>query len=332
MKSNTFSQTSQHQDLHPNLKAALATLDVNLEDALNRYRQYYQQNDTTDQSQQDTALPTISSQSETSSELSELSELSESNATLTEPEEQGEQESSAPQDHLASSEELLRQLNDFDQVESNETSTTESNQQEQEQTASWRKAFLTPFAVVGSIILLMSGTALSLTLIYSDFGESWTMGWFPWNENGSDDEQKDASSEAQEKSATQDASNGNQNNDEILDSATPTPNLTQGEFYLENNPLENPLGLVELEPADELPPSAKPTCGADYYCVMVEKPTEQEIQKVKAISEDAYMREFPKVGQVLQVAAHNTESRAQQLMDQLEGKGISASIYPPDSE
>lgn len=321
MNSETFSQASQNQDLHPNLKAALATLDINLEDALNWYRQYYQQNNIADNSQQETSLATISSQGQTSSDLNELGELSDlSDSTATQTNLQ-QLESTTIQDHLASSEELLRQLNYFDDVETDQSSTTESNQQNKEQTTSWHKTLLSPFGVVGMIILLVSGTALSLIL-----------GWLPWKENQSDDQAQETSSEAsKQESKTQINGNSNQN-DEMTENQIPTPNLTQGDFYLENNPLANPIGLVELEPADELPTSAKPTCGADYYCVVVENSTEQQIQKVKELTEGVYRRQFPKVGQVLQVAAHDTKSQAQKVVDRLEQQGISANIYPPDSK
>jgi cell division septation protein DedD len=62
---------------------------------------------------------------------------------------------------------------------------------------------------------------------------------------------------------------------------------------------------------------------------MVENPNQAEYQKIRQLVADAYLRQFPEVGQVLQVAAFKNESQAQDLQKTLDRQGITATIYDP---
>jgi hypothetical protein len=100
------------------------------------------------------------------------------------------------------------------------------------------------------------------------------------------------------------------------------PNLANDEFITLDTD-----NLTEAEPKAKTP--KPPSCGGNFYCVMVENPTEAEYNQVRQITGDAYLRQFPEVGEVLQVGAFNKESSAKELLQNLEQQEISATIYKP---
>lgn len=103
------------------------------------------------------------------------------------------------------------------------------------------------------------------------------------------------------------------------------PNLANDEFIdLDTD------NLIEAEPAEEVSSQSQPSCDGNFYCVMIENPTQTEYRKTLQIAGDAYLREFPKVGQVLQVGAFDNQSQAEQLQQRLEQQGLSATIYQPE--
>jgi len=226
-------------------------------------------------------------------------EQSDSPSLTSSPSESSFLTETEPDSYLASSEELLRTLS---QQEENTTPPSRKSTPTK-QTPVWSYLF-TPLGIAGMLIFILAGTLVSLTLINlgqnrlsASSGEVETLPPEPKLES------PESSSE---------------------DTIPNRPNLAADEFVeLDQD------NLVEAEPATELPPSEKPSCGGNFYCVVVENPNQTEYEKTRQLVADAYLREFPQVGQVLQVGAFDTESRANTLLQRLEEQGITATIYSP---
>ncbi|WP_041596104.1 SPOR domain-containing protein [Halothece sp. PCC 7418] len=124
------------------------------------------------------------------------------------------------------------------------------------------------------------------------------------------------------------SSESEQSTPESTDSSSPEipnrPNLAEDEFVQLD--VDN---LVEAEPSADQPRTETPSCGREFYCVMVEKPNQAEYDKTRQLVADAYLREFPEIGQVLQVGAFKRESEAKNLQKRLDQRGITATIYYP---
>ncbi|MDR9405488.1 MAG: SPOR domain-containing protein, partial [Halothece sp. Uz-M2-17] len=117
-------------------------------------------------------------------------------------------------------------------------------------------------------------------------------------------------------------------NPEATDSSSPRipnrPNLAEDEFIQLD--VDN---LIEAEPSESNSVVETPSCGRQFYCVMVENPNQAEYDKTRELVGDAYLREFQEVGQVLQVGAFKRASEAKNLQRRLDQQGINATIYYP---
>lgn len=305
MNPNASPESSQQNQttLHPNLQLALSSLNVDLEEEINRFRQ-------SQQPQSEIANTSPESPSNSSSTVSSAS-LTYGNSAST-PVSQTEENIDAEliQDYLASSEELLRGVNETEDATTQDSTTSESPQDKN--ATSWRHYLFTPLGVAGILIFLLSGTLLSMMMI--NLGQTRLS--------------NSASSNSQSKGQTsQTASQPPESNatDESSSQIPNRPNLANDEFIeLDTD------NLVEAEPAEEVSSQVKPSCDGNFYCVMIENPTQTEYRKTRRLVGDAYLREFPNVGQVLQVGAFDTQSQAEQLQQRLEQQGLSATIYQPE--
>ena len=283
--------------LHPNLQAALSHLNVNLDEELNRFQQ--------EQKQRKGITPAQSSpEADNKSEINSLV----SSATNRTPETENTEVSEwdKPDSYLASSEELLRHLDDDLARNSFSSSSTAKTQT----TSSWRDHLLTPLGIAGILIFFLSGTLVSLMVV--NFAQA-RLG------NASSSVESTASAPSSE------ADPSTPESTESSDSTIPNrPNLANDEFI--ELDVDN---LVEAEPTNEPTPSETPSCGSEFYCVMLENPNQREYQKTRQIVADAYLRDFPEVGQVLQVGAFKSESQAKALQERLDQQGITTKIYSP---
>ena len=66
----------------------------------------------------------------------------------------------------------------------------------------------------------------------------------------------------------------------------------------------------------------------NLYYVVANYSGDNSLQQVRKVFEDAYVENFPK-GAKIQIGAFKRESEAKTLIEQLQQKGISASIYHP---
>ncbi len=283
--------------LHPNLQAALSHLNVNLDEELNRFQQEQKQ-------RKGITLAQSSPEADNKSEINSLV----SSATNRTPETENTEVSEwdKPDSYLASSEELLRHLDDDLARNSFSSSSTAKTQT----TSSWRDHLLTPLGIAGILIFFLSGTLVSLMVV--NFAQA-RLG------NASSSVERTASAPSSE------ADPSTSESTESSDSTIPNrPNLANDEFI--ELDVDN---LVEAEPTNEPTPSETPSCGSEFYCVMLENPNQREYQKTRQIVADAYLRDFPEVGQVLQVGAFKSESQAKALQERLDQQGITTKIYSP---
>ncbi|PSO50073.1 MAG: hypothetical protein BRC33_04315 [Cyanobacteria bacterium SW_9_44_58] len=212
--------------------------------------------------------------------------------------------------YLASSEELLRGLNQTEDAATQDSTASELPQNRN--ATSWHHYLLTPLGVAGILIFLLSGTLLSIIMI--NFGQTYLS-----NSASSNSQSTGKSSQSASEPSESNAS------DESSSQIPNRPNLANDEFIdLDTD------NLIEAEPAEEVSSQSQPSCDGNFYCVMIENPTQTEYRKTLQIAGDAYLREFPKVGQVLQVGAFDNQSQAEQLQQRLEQQGLSATIYQPE--
>ncbi|MFW6359660.1 MAG: SPOR domain-containing protein [Chroococcales cyanobacterium] len=297
MMNPNVSPKKEDEMLHPKLQAALTSLNMDLEEELNRFQQSQKQNHLANISK---VQPESSSSAGTSGDLGEAA-IARNNVEQHSKEE-------VPQDYLQSSEELLQELNNSENY--NVGSTVEKPPEKNK--SSWRNYLLTPLGIAGIVIFILSGTLLSLILI--NLGEITSRQASTPTETTEDEslppppEEEDATSETPEEASSPEIPN--------------RPNLANDEFI--ELDADN---LVEAEPGEAEP--STPSCDGNFYCVMVENPTESEYNQTLQITGDGYLREFPEVGEVLQVGAFDTEARAEELVQTLEQQGISATIYKP---
>jgi len=301
MNANDASPSSEKESLHPNLQAALSSLNLNLEEELNQFSKEQEQRITLSSSEPTQPAPS-SSQMQSS--------------LVPEPQDLADDDES-PQSYLASSEELLRSLEESQEWEipaSTEktppTKETEAPKNRECPSASWRSYLLTPLGVAGILIFFLSGILLSMMFINIGQGRFSASSPSETPAPEADPPESPQPTESNEESASASIPN--------------RPDLAEDEFI--ELDVEN---LVEAEPLAEVPVSEKPSCGGNFYCVMVENPDPNQYQRTRQLAPDAYVREFPDVGQVLQVGAFNTESRAEELQQRLEAQGVSAVIYYP---
>lgn len=290
------SQEKEDEMLHPKLQAALTSLNIDLEEELNRFQQSQKQNHGANLSKV---------QSESSSSAVRNGELGEAAIARNNVEEHSKEE--VPQDYLQSSEELLQELNNS---ENYNVGSTVAKPPEKTK-SSWRNYLLTPLGIAGIVIFLLSGTLLSLILI--NLGEITSRQASTPTETTEDDslppppKKEEATAETPEESSPEIPNRPNLANDEFIELDTDN--------------------LVEAQPKE--PEPSTPSCGGNFYCVMVENPTQTEYNQTLQVTGDGYLREFPEVGKVLQVGAFDTEARAEELVQRLEQQGISATIYKP---
>lgn len=298
MMNPNVSQKKEDEMLHPKLQAALTSLNIDLEEELNRFQQSQNQNHRGNISK---VQPESSSSGVTDPEVKEGA-IARSNV---EEHSQGE----VPQDYLQSSEELLQELNNSEN--DNVGSTVEKPPEKTK--SSWRNYLLTPLGIAGIVIFILSGTLLSLILI--NLGEI-TSRQASTSTETTEDESLSAPPKEEETTS-----------EKPEESSPPTkipnrPNLANDEFIeLDTD------NLVEVQPKE--PEPSTPSCGGNFYCVIVENPTQTEYNQTLQVTGDGYLREFPEVGEVLQVGAFDTEPRAEELVQRLEQQGISATIYKP---
>jgi hypothetical protein len=318
MNSNASSNPSQQQvTLHPNLQAALSSLDVSLENEIHQFQQHQKQRKALSQSK----IASSSSSTSTSSPP----EMSPDSSAITTSDWEETSQFDEPKGYLASSEELLQKLTQYTETK---TSSPEEipppNPEEFSQkasTRSWYSYLFTPLGVAGILIFLLSGTLLTMMLI--NMGEDRFR--TPSSPNSQTNPTPTPSSQVEPPSPPKETESSS-SEPEIPN----RPNLAKDEFI--DLDLEN---LVEAEPADqaaeeiEVPSSITPSCGSNLYCVMVENPSQSEYETTRQLVADAYLRQIPDVGQVLQVGAFDSESRAQELLQKLEQRGVSATIYLP---
>ncbi len=292
----------EKQILHPKLQAALSSLNINLEEELDCFRQEQKQRQGI----------TLSSKEHSVSSPVPVSEFQSSLVAQTEE----DSEADSPQNYLASSEELLRSLEESEEwgisslTETTETKQTNVAQNPSTSTSSWRSYLLTPLGIAGILIFLLSGVLLSMMFINLGQSRLSTSSSSSSVDQTLPPEEPTITSEEEEESG--------------LSGIPNRPDLAEDEFI--ELDVDN---LVEAEPLNEVPASAKPSCGGNFYCVMVENPDQTTYQKTRQLVADAYLREFPTIGQVLQVAAFDSESRAEELQQELAEQGVTAVIYNP---
>lgn len=294
---NPNSSQKEDEMLHPKLQAALTSLNIDLEEELTRF----------EQSQKPKNHSTISKVEAEDDASAVTSSNLEKSAIASDNHVEDHSQEETPQDYLQSSEELLRELNNSGNY--NIESTVEESPEKTE--SSWRTYLLTPLGIAGILIFILSGTLLSL--IFINVGEITSRQASTPTETA-DDESLSPSTEEQESTAESSSP------PEIAD----RPNLANDHFAELNTD-----NLVEAESSPDAAPVETPSCGANFYCVMIENPSESEYNQTLQITGDGYMREFPEVGEVLQVGAFDTEARAEELLQRLEEQGISATIYKP---
>lgn len=303
MNPNVSSETSQPKQttLHPNLQLALSNLNVDLGEEINRFRQ-------SQQSQPTVANPTEQADSSSSSISSSLTYTSSESSQVSETAEPIE--SQELQDYLACSEQLLQ---DLEQPNDAEPQTSNVQDSYPTQGNAWYRYLFTPLGVAGILIFLLSGTLLSLIVI--------NLGQTRLNQSSSNSQSTANPTQPQSQQAETNPT------DEASSSAIPNrPNLADDELIDLNTD-----NLVEAEPAEEVPSKMKPSCGSNFYCVMIENPTQTEYQRTRQLVEGIYLRTLPNVGQVLQVGAFDRQSQAEQLQQRLQQQGLSSTIYQPQN-
>ena len=296
-----------NNSLHPNLQAALSHLNVNLDEELNRFQQEQKQ-------RKGITLAPARSNSHNTSEIDSIASPPRSMTSETETPETSDV--SQLDSYLASSEELLRYLNretdqENDSAEAAFPNSNNSTAQTQATSSSWRNYLLTPLGIAGILIFFLSGTLVSMILV--SFAQT------RFASTSSPRESTDSSSSAEAEPSTPESI-------ESSDSSIPNrPNLANDEFV--ELDVDN---LVEAEPTNEATPAeAPPSCGSEFYCVMVENPNQMQYQRTRQIVPDAYLRDFPEVGQVLQLGAFKSEAQAKALQQRLDEQGITTKIYYP---
>ncbi|MDR9405149.1 MAG: hypothetical protein RI580_17150, partial [Halothece sp. Uz-M2-17] len=162
MNPNDFS-TNASQDkvtLHPNLQAALSSLNINLKEELERFQQQQKQRKEITLAQSQKESPSVNDHSPLMSSGTMLSEDNETSQEMN---------FDLPDSYLASSEELLRHLNGEEDHETFPSTQHLQNQTRQgtnpSSSSSWRDYLLTPLGVAGILIFFLSGTLLSLVLV-----------------------------------------------------------------------------------------------------------------------------------------------------------------------
>lgn len=89
-----------------------------------------------------------------------------------------------------------------------------------------------------------------------------------------------------------------------------------------------------LEPAPEAVTATAPTHSApanpeNYYYVVTEYSGDSSLQEARGAVPDAYVRNLPEEGAKVQMGAFSEETRAQELLQELENQGIEAEVYRP---
>ncbi|MBF2046360.1 MAG: SPOR domain-containing protein [Leptolyngbya sp. IPPAS B-1204] len=100
---------------------------------------------------------------------------------------------------------------------------------------------------------------------------------------------------------------------------------------IEPAPAAEPAPSVAAASTDPIAPTAATTPPAqnNYYYVVTEYSGDASLQQARSAVPDAYVRNLPDEGAKVQLGAFNDETKAQELLQQLQQQGIEAQVYQP---
>lgn len=311
--------TDPQTDLHPTLATALACLDVDVDTELARYRRQRQQHEpvpASPPSEVAAMTPTTPTSKGKDHDI----------ANYTQTPQRQPDPATSPQDYLASSEKLLKTL-------------------DQEPTQPQRKPWLNPLNV-GAIAML--GVAIALIVFAlrepapvaepADTGESETTTATvpsdvgptgePLDVTGPDLADDDTDSDPDTTAAAP-----NPDTADAGDETAPIPgrpsDLTSALLPDPNSPIPSPDATPATpEPDPESLPNvaSAPPDNDPYYYVLVTYTGEASLQQARSAVSDAYLRRFPQGIQV-QLGAFDNAADAQRLVNAVQTQGIVAQIY-----
>ncbi|MEA5469547.1 SPOR domain-containing protein [Spirulina sp. 06S082] len=384
MSQNTKTESTTTPNLSPVLEGALSCLDVQIEAELARYRKgRSQQPDRAGTSPQVSypqppkpgmaVLPVVEqkgvAEGQTSAskaidnQIADFTQKSTANDAETQGGVSAGSDTEAPQEYLASSEELLRNV------------ATAEAQQPVEKRKGFADRLLTPMGVGSVLVLGTAMTLLGVTLLYPDLltrlaGEensdaettaiapetpkpspTTTPSSSPLNLTGPNlatDEFEpvnpdslstvdtnpdsapsptlptpEAGSSPANPSTETPSSPGGASD---LTTALLSPNLQSPEPPVEATPTPSPSPSPESpDPVVENAPGA-PGRGDRFHYVIVDYEGGISLQQARAIVSESYVRNFPQGAQI-QMGAFSSEKDAQSLVSRLEQQGIKATVY-----
>lgn len=319
------SEPSLSSSLHPSLAAALGCLDIRLEDEMARYERSRSQQAVPSPPTPQSYVSETATASSTSAEMAQPAAQPEANLgeftqvprapDLTDDVDSFNSEAphngtpsdfdadSIPDDYLASSEQLLRNL----------AAEAESGAIDDEPVARpWYRHLVTPLGVGAVLITIVSGGLLGLLLVTSGSLDRWLK---PDSRQG--DRATDESSQTPEAIDIP----------VELETETPPQSAPEDGFIDINNLATLPNVVANPERATETP--VPPPEDADFYYVVVEYSSDRTLAATRAIVPDAYVVEYP-AGVKIQAGAFERQEDADRFANLLQQQGIEAGVYPPN--
>lgn len=314
--------TDPQTDLHPTLATALACLDVDVDTELARYRRQRQQHEPVPASPPSEVAAMTLASPKSKAKDNDI-------ANYTQTPQRPPDAASSPQDYLASSEKLLKTLD------------------EEPTPKPKRNPWLNPLNV-GAIAIL--GVAIALIIfalrepapvaepadagndgdtttatVPSEVGPSGE----PLDVTGpdlADDGDDDPATDSTAAASDPDAADAD-------DAAAPIPgrpsDLTSALLPDPNSPIPSPAATPAAPELEEetLPNVASaPPANDPYYYVLVNYTGDASLQQARSAVSDAYLRRFPQGIQV-QLGAFDNAADAQRLVNAVQTQGIVAQIY-----
>lgn len=346
---------SEPPAIHPVLARALNCVDVQLEAELARYRRQIADSS---QSRRETSiqsyetaiaspsLPTPPPTPIQSPEENPLNLKFASEGPIIHQPPVAESAASPPDDYLASSEQLLRNLDATDRSPEPETK------------ASLPERLLTPLGIAAMALLFGAIALLGAAIFDPERLTAWRL-----NGSSNDPETLDtlppATPEAKsDRNASEDLDLDNLGNIQPRSQAetpagsnssaanpTPPPSAVPPNYSIPGSSSDLTNALVPpLNPTPQAAPQPSPSAAeapvsqdiepapgptsSDYYYVLADYSGPNSLQQAQVAVPDAYVRQF-KVGDRIQMGAFLTQADANDLANRLEDQGLAVSVYRP---
>lgn len=352
-------EASEPPAIHPLLAKALNCVDVQLETELARYRRQIADSG---QSRRETVLqssetaiappsPTPSPQTPPLPQSNPLnlkfaSEGSMVHQPQVETSEEIPPDDPLPNDYLASSEQLLRNLD------------SANPRPEPEPSTSLPERLLTPLGIAAMAFLCGAIALLGAAIFDPEMLTTWRL-----NGNSSDSETLDTLPPAEPETESDRDSNEDLDLDNLgniqpqtqttlpnnsnAPNTTPPPSAVPPNYSIPGsssdltnalvpplNPSPQGASSASPSPSPEAPPipqNIEPAPGpssSDYYYVLADYSGPNSLQQAQGVIPDAYVRQFD-VGDRIQMGAFLTQADANELANRLEDQGLPVSVYRP---